>query len=412
MLTLPNKLFAILKPIPLARRSDVSRRAAILSFGARFADELLSGLPDVLMPTIRTQLGLSLTQVSLLGLTLNYVATGVELVNGLLIDMWQRRWLMAWGAAGIALAIITMGLAPTFIMLLLGYAIYGLASGPLAHTADVVLIEAYPDAPDCIYARATLVDTLGALLAPLLVSFAILAGVEWRMLLLLVGAAGLAYAVLIVRTTFPAPGRAEDGHQPGFWSDLRQNIRAVLVSRRVLSWLLFLFLFDIFEASAIFQTIWLYEDVGMSQALIGFYKAIELGVGVVSLLVLDRWLDRAGFRRVLLLASAGLLLLVPAWLLLPGIWSRFLIAIPLNFLAAVFWPIGRGQSLASVPGKAGTITAVSSLFGAIPLPLLFGLLAEAITLTAAMLWVSLGALLLLLLLVLMAPLTAEQNTQK
>jgi MFS family permease len=179
-----------------------------------------------------------------------------------------------------------------------------------------------------------------------------------------------------------------------------------------LSWLLFLFLFDIFEASAIFQTIWLYEDVGMSQALIGFYKAIELGVGVVSLLVLDRWLDRAGFRRVLLLASAGLLLLVPAWLLLPGIWSRFLIAIPLNFLAAVFWPIGRGQSLASVPGKAGTITAVSSLFGAIPLPLLFGLLAEAITLTAAMLWVSLGALLLLLLLVLMAPLTAEQNTQK
>ncbi len=412
MLTITNRLFAILKPIPLARRSDVSRRAAILSFGARFADELLSGLPDVLMPTIRAQLGLSLTQISLLGLTLNYVATGVELVNGLLIDMWQRRWLMAWGAAGIALAIITMGLAPTFIVLLLGYAIYGLASGPLAHTADVVLIEAYPDAPDRIYARATLVDTLGALLAPLLVSIAILAGVEWRMLLLLVGAAGLAYAVLIVRTSFPAPGRAEDPQQPGFWSDLRLNIRSVLVSRRALSWLLFLFFFDLFEASAIFQTIWLYEEVGMSQALIGVYKAMELSVGVFSLLVLDRWLSRAGFRRVLLVACAGLLLLVPAWLLLPGVWTRFLIAIPLNFLLAVFWPIGRGQSLASVPGKAGTITAVSSLFGAIPLPLLFGLLAEAISLTTAMLWVSLGALLLLMLIVLMAPLTTEQNPQE
>ncbi len=412
MLMLSNKLFTILKPLPLARRSDVSRRAAILSFGARFADELLSGLPDVLMPTIRSQLGLSLTQVSLLGLTLNYVAAGVELINGLLIDIWQRRWLMAWGAAGIALAIITIGLAPTFIVLLLGYAIYGLASGPLAHTADVVLIEAYPDAPDRIYARATLVDTLGALLAPLLVSIAILAGVEWRMLLLLVGAAGLAYAALIVRTSFPAPGRAEGQQQFGFWGDVRQNVRAVLVSPRALSWLLFLFLFDVFETSAIFQTIWLYEDAGMSQALIGVYKAIEFGVGVVSLLVLDRWLERAGFRRVLLIACAGLLLLAPAWLLAPGIWSRFVIGVPLNFLAAVVWPIGRGQSLASVPGRAGAITAVSSLFGAIPLPLLFGLLAEAITLTAAMLWVSVGALLLLTILVLVAPLAAEQNAQE
>jgi MFS transporter, FSR family, fosmidomycin resistance protein len=134
-----------LKSIPRAK--GVSNRLVGVSLSARFFDEVLSGLPNVLMPTIRAQLGLSYAQVSLLLLALNYVAVVIEPIAGLLIDIWQRRWLMVWGAVGIGIATAVMGLAPTFFLLLLGFAIYGLASGPLAHTADVVLVEAYPEQP-------------------------------------------------------------------------------------------------------------------------------------------------------------------------------------------------------------------------------------------------------------------------
>ena len=161
-------LYTLFKPIP--RKPETSRRAIVASLGGRFADELLSGMPGVLMPTFRATFGLSYAQISLLSLALNYVAVVVEPVSGVLIDLWSRRWLMAWGAFFTGLSILLMGLAPTFLLLLLAFACYGLGSGPLAHTADVLLVEAHPEAPDRIFARATLLDTLGALLSPLLIT--------------------------------------------------------------------------------------------------------------------------------------------------------------------------------------------------------------------------------------------------
>lgn len=385
------------KPAPIPRKEGVSKRAVLLAFGGRFTDELLSGLPDVLMPTIRAQFGLSYTQISILNLTLNYVAAVVEPAGGLLIDVWNRRHLLAWGAAGLGIAMLVMGFSSAFAGLLLGYAIYGLASGPLAHTADVVLVEAHPQAPGRIFARATILDTFGAMLAPLLVTWSAWQGVEWRYLLVGAGIYALIYAVLILRTRFPRPPGREGGPQKQATGKvLLDNLRTIITNRRALTWLLFLFVFGLLEVDAPFKTVWLAEQVGMSQALVGLYRALEMIIHMASLAYLDRWLRRANFRRILQTANIGLLILIPAWILLPGVLTRFVLAIPLQFLFAVYWPIGRGESLASVPGKAGAITAIYSLFGLLPLPLLFGLLAEVITLSRAMLWVNVIALLILL----------------
>lgn len=398
-----------LKIDSLPRADGVSDRVVLLSLAARFMDELLSGLPTVLMPTIRAQFGLSYTQVSLLGLALSYAAAIIEPINGLLIDLWKRPWLMAFGAAGIGLGTAVIGLAPTLAILLPGFAIYGLASGPLAHTADVVLVEAYPKAPDRIYTRATLLDTVGALLAPLSVTISIWMGLNWRWLLICLGLSSFVYAVLILRTRFPCRSESDErGHQ-GFGIALRENLRAVLSSKRAMTWLLYLLAFSVLEAPLQFTTIWLREQVGMSQALIGIYVAIEMGVSIVSLVYLDRWLARSSSRRILLTACLGLLILYPAWVVMPGIAMRFLLALPLGFLEAVLWPIGKAQSLASVPGRGGTVTAVQSLMGLIPIPLLFGLLAETVTLTTAMLWVLVGATISLILIVWFMPSNVDEE---
>lgn len=399
----------LFKPIP--RDPEASRRAVLAGLGGRFADELLSGMPDVLMPTFRATFGLSYAQISLLSLALNYVAVVVEPVSGLLIDLWSRRWLMAWGAFFTGLSILLMGLAPTFLLLLLAFACYGLGSGPLAHTADVVLVEAHPQAPDRIFARATVLDTLGALLSPLLVTGAIWLGLPWRWPLLAAGAGGLLYTLLLLNTRFPPPANGVS-EQESPWQEMRANLALVLRDRQMWRWLLFLLALDLLEAPHILSTVWLHEQVGMSQALVGVYRALEMAVILVSLLVLDHWLQRWPSRAILRLATAGLLVIVPLWLLLPGVGTRFLLAIPLNFLFAVLWPIGRAQSLASVPGRAGAVTALTSTFALVPLPLLFGLLAEAMTLTAAMLLVQTGALLLLGLLVWRMPETATGAGQR
>jgi MFS family permease len=391
-----------IKSIP--RREDVSDRVMVMSLAARFTDEILSGLPTVLMPTIRATLKLSYVQVSLLSLILNSVAAVVEPIAGLLIDIWKRPWLMAGGAAIIGIATAVMGAAPTFLILAVGFGIYGIGSGPLAQTADVVMVEAYPDAPSRIYARSTLIDTVGALLAPLLVSITIWLNLSWRWLMIGLGLSSLVYAILILRTRFPRPLNDDDEEEDlGTRQAMIKNLKAVLSNRNAKLWLLFLFVHEVTEAPFQFTAIWLREQVGMSQALIGIYVAVEMAVGIVSLLFLDRWLARSSQRRIIQTASLGVILLYPAWLFLPGIWTRFALALPLNFLLAVFWPVGKSQSLASIPGKGGALTAVHSMTGLVPVALFFGLLAEAITLTGAMLVVQVGAMAVMVVLAWLIP---------
>jgi MFS family permease len=400
----------IIKFDSLPRAKNVTDRLVAVLLSARFMDEVLSGLPEVLMPTMRAHFGLSYTQISLLSLALNYVAAIIEPINGLLIDLWKRPWLMAWGAAGIGLATMVMGAAPTFAILLLGFALYGLASGPLAHTADVVLVESYPEAPDRIYSRATILDTLGALISPLLVSLVFFLRLDWRWLMIGLGFSSLLYAVIILGTRFPS---AVNRHRPaelGWVRALRESLWAVLGNRQAWSWLLFMFVLAVLESPFHFTTVWLREQVGMSQALIGVYRVVEMAVSIVSLVFLERWLARMGYRRILLWTSFALLILYPIWLLTPGIWQRFLLSLPISFLFTFYWPIGKAQSLASVPGRGGTVTAIQSLLGLIPLPLFFGLLAEATSLTSAMFWVFTGGILFMLVVIVLMPQGAIEET--
>ncbi|HSG16334.1 MAG TPA: hypothetical protein VLE70_08430 [Anaerolineae bacterium] len=59
------------------------------------------------------------------------------------------------------------------------------------------------------------------------------------------------------------------------------------------------------------------------------------------------------------------------------------LAMPISSLLTIYWPFGRAQSLAAVPVRGGAVTVFQSLLGFIPLPLLFGLLAETIDLKRA-----------------------------
>jgi predicted MFS family arabinose efflux permease len=380
---------------PIPRAPGVSRRSATLGYLGRFTDELLYGSADVLMPTIRRELGLSYAQVALLPLALDYVAAVVEPAAGLLIDLWQRRWLLAWGAAMCGLSLVVMGVAPTFLIMAVGFGIYGLGSGPLAHTADAVIVDAHPEAPSRAFARGTTLDTIGALLAPLIVSGGLWLGVPWRWLLIGTGLLGALIAVAYATTSFPrsrggsAPN--EDDDEPRI-REVWTNLRAALGSREARHWLGVLLLYDAFQAIDVLQTVWLVDVVGLTQAQVGLYIAFELVVSLAGLAYLDRWLTRSAGRQVLLVSVGVLAVVFPAWLLVPGVWPRVLLSAPLNFADSAIWPVAKSGSLTSVPGRPGTVGALHSVTNLLPLGAVVGLLAEVFTLTWAMLLVGAPAL--------------------
>ncbi len=369
----------------IPRAEGVTDQQAALSFGGRFFDELLGSLPDLFMPVIQRQLGLSLTQVSALPQLLFYVAAFVEPITASLADIWRRHRLMAWGAAGMAVALILLGVAPAFWALALAYILFGVTSGPLAHTGDVAVVEAYPNAPDQAFARSTIFDTIGGMLGPLLAALILGAGLPWQWTLYLVAGIGFVYALLLLRIGLPLPKGKDGEEKRGTLATIRDNVRTVLSHSAARRWLLFLFFFDLLETPFLLQTIWLRNDVGFSQSLIAIYVAAEMGVSLVSLLTLDWLRRRFSSRQILAAAIVGVAILVPLWILIPGIWTKFALMIPMDFFFVFFWPLAKGESLASVPGRAGAITALQSLFGLLPIPLLFGALADAVGLPQAML---------------------------
>ncbi len=373
----------MLRPSPIPRAPGVSRRLVGVGLAARFFDELLSGLPDVLMPTIREALGLSYAEVGLLRFAMDMVATVVEPVNGLLLDVWPRRIIMSFGAFGIGAALLVMGFATGLPPLLVGYGLYGLGTGPLAHTGDVLLVEAHPQAPERIFVRANVLDTIGALLAPLLVVATTSARLGWRAPLIGCGVLGLAYGAWIAGTRFPRRVPSAGEAEERLATTLRRHLREVLADRAARRWLAILLALSVSDAAYVFLTVWLADAGGMTQAQVGAYAAMSMTVTLGAIVVLDRVLTHIDGRKVLLFACLGLLALYPAWLQAPTIAWRFALGVPVAFLAALPWPLARSRALAALPGRAGTVTAIQGVYGIMPIALLMGWAGERYGLTTA-----------------------------
>jgi MFS family permease len=349
----------------------------------------LSGAWTVLTPTFRRVFRLSLVQIGLLTQVLNWVALIVEPVTATMIDLQSRRRLMGLGALALGASLLAMAAAPSFGWLLVGFAAYGLGSGPLCLTADVLVVESFPDAPERAYARATLFDTSGALLGPALIAAAAAANLSWRLVLAALAAGALVYGLGALATPFSPPPRPRDEHERLLASGLA-GIRAAVTNRAVRRALVVLFCFDLFEAGFVLKYIWLHDDVGLSVSLVALWAAAEQVVDLVALALLDRWLTTRSPAVLFRLAAGALIALPAAWVLAPGVAGRIAIGVPLAFAHTLIWPLAKSQSLTVDPELAGATQAVTALFPIVPLALLEGVFAEragigpALAVTAAL----------------------------
>ncbi len=391
----------------LRRRDDLDDRATVLTLFARFTDELTSGLLLVLMPSLQARVGLTVVQVGWLWQVLFSVAGVVEPISGAAVDVVRRRPLLVWGAFGWGAALLLAAGAPTFGWLVAAFALIGVASGPLANTADIVLVEAHPQDVERIAGRSTLLDTTGALLAPAAVSVAAWQGVDHRVLLVTAGVATCGYAALLAGSVFPPPASRPDGVTP--LTRIRDNVRSVVRDQTARLWLAALLVQEVLGLSELFEPVWLRDDVGASQATVGVHVAIGMSATLLALLTLDRMLTRVDAVPILVASCVGTAVLYPAWLLAPGVGWRLVLVGPRNAAMAPLWPILRARSLAAVPDAGGVTTSLFSLVGLVPLQVAFGWSADRFGFTPTMLAVQLTAVAVLVALVTRLPRTGTNR---
>lgn len=375
----------------IRRRDGVTDRAVVLALFGRFVDELASGVPLVLMPTLRARLGLSVAQVGWCLQALYAVAAVVEPVAAAGIDVFRRRPLLVWGALGWAVSLLLVAGAPSFGWLVLAFAVAGAASGPLAQTTDVLLVEMHPDGEERIGARQTLLDTVGALLAPGAVAVVAWAGGEPWIALVGSGTAILLYAALLAATPMPDPAdlaahRAADAVEPlrRTVRQVRANLGAVLSDREARIWLLAMLGDALVEIPALFEPVWLGGEVGASQSLVAVHAAVEMAASLIGLAWLDRWIQRHDARTILTVACLADLAIYPAWLLVPGTAAKIVLVVPLALAIAPVWPLVRARALKAVPNRGGMVLAITSLYGLLPLAAGFGWVSARVGLAPSM----------------------------
>lgn len=376
----------------MTREGALGRRARRLALTGRFTDEVGSGTFDVLGPTFIRVFGIDVVGLALLNQILFWVALIVEPVTSLLIDVRSRRVLLVWGSTAVAAALLSMGTAAGYSALLLGFVLYGMGSGPLAHTADVLLVEGSDEA-ERTFTKATVLDTLGALIAPALVAGAAALELSWRIPLVVAAAVAGVYAGTAALTPFAAPPVA-----PGrrILAEVRGNLGAVAASAPARRWLAFALVFELIEAERVLRYVWLSDVVGLGQAGAALYAVGEHVVGLLALIVLERRQRAGSVHLPAVCAAMGVL--YAGWLLAPGAVGKVAVGVPLAAVTAWIWPVSRARTLQSVPGRAGAVSALTTLTGLVPGALIVGLLAGVLGLTAAFAMVVLPATLVLVLL--------------
>lgn len=381
----------------LERRPDVDDRPVVLAMFGRFTDEVLHGALSALTPVFKTQLGLSLAQIGALDQVLRYVAVVVEPAAAAAMDVYHRNRILAWGAIWLGISVLIAALGNGYWALFVAFAAYGAGSGPLASTSDVVITDAHPNDAERAFARATTIDTTGALLSPLVIAGVLWLHINWRIPLALAGVGAIAYGVALARTSFPNHGSQEHADVHVIRRLLR-NIRSVLSNKTARIWLAITAFEGLSEIPLVFQGVWMHDHAGLALPLVGLFIAATQAGGLIGLLLLDRLLARRDWRVLMTTALGSILVLYPAWLYVPTVGAKFATGVVLSIAWAIPWPILRSRMLVSAPERGGAATAIASLLDALPFSLLFGIVAGWVGLTTSMLvvtMVSIGAMLAL-----------------
>jgi len=387
-----------LRETPIPPRPFGRGPAGILVFLlVEYFDELVFTIVGVAMPFLRDDLGLDYVQIGiLLGLPA-ILAAVLEPPLLLLGDTPLRGRLIRGGGLLLGFAFALIGGAQSFPVLLLAMTLSYPASGAFVGLSQATMIERHPAREGEMMARWTAAGTLGSLSGPLLFASMLALGLTWRSTFLLCGAACLGLALLVrsPRPSDPAPLAWRT-----LTDDLRSNLQATIRLRQLWRWLLLLPLADLmldvfFGYIALFLT----DVIGLPPAIAAVAVTIWLLGFLAGQFLLVRRLSRLEVRRVIRWTAAGTVIVYVVWLAAPlGTPVRLALMLLLGLLAAPWYPLLQAGAFAAAPGRAATVSALTSVTGTLGgvLAVLAGAAAASFGLTAGLALLLLGPVALLI----------------
>ncbi len=345
--------------------------------GVEFINEWFSNLLAAVLPAVRSAFGLNYVQVSFLFTLLEGTDVLSDGIFGVIGDVWSRRVLITSGTIAAGIGLVLMGVAPGYLVLMLGVILHGFAGGPFVGLSQASLVDTAPGKHAEMMAWWTLVGDVGFLLTPLMVAMAYAFGVDWRALFLAGGGLFLAYALFLAGVRIPRQGGGEE--EESGMATVSSNlaaIRAAALDPGLLRWALILPLLDM-PLNA-FVVLYFHDVVGFNNALASSTLIIIIVSSLVGRVILP-WVLR--FVRGVLLLRLSLWIGVVSFalfLLAPFVVVKLVMLALFSVVEADWYPLAKGQAYAAQPTKSGVVLSVTSLLSPITslLPLLVGVIAS------------------------------------
>jgi predicted MFS family arabinose efflux permease len=367
------------------------RLAALLAvpftlLSIEFFDELVSGIPVVLLPLVREGLHLSYQQVGLL-LSAGPLSSALfEPALLLLSDRWSKRWLLRGGLFALATGFMLAAAAPNFLVLLLADVLSFPAGGVVLDMAQAALIERAGSGAERAMTRWTILGGLGDLASPLAVAGLLALGLGWRQSYGAAAAIWLLALLLIWPQRFAkskqssasqpsdAPAEAADQPPTGLLAGLREALGDPLLLRWAIAEKLCTMVDEIFLALC---ALYLRDVRHASAPLISLVLAVGMGGSLLGLVALDRLIGRVEGARLLPWLALLTLIGVVGFLFAPTLWLAAVSLLLFDISAAGWYPITKAAAYRRLPGRTGTVQAVIALGKPfeIVLPAMVGLIA-------------------------------------
>ncbi|GAB4420354.1 MAG: hypothetical protein Kow002_08670 [Anaerolineales bacterium] len=360
-------------------------------------DELVFGVGEAAWPLIRTDLGLTYAQIGLALSLPKLIAALIEPFVGILGDIWRRRTLILGGGIFFSLALLLIGQADAFPVLLFGWALINPSSGAFVSLSQASLMDSAPDRHDQNMARWAFAGSLGVVAGPLLLGGIVFLGGTWRLVFISLGLLAV-LTLLGARQILPRDARLP---WPGFdqlWCGLKDAFSA-LRRGEVVRWLVLLefsdFMLDILYG---YLALYFVDVVGLTPANAAFAIGIWTVVGLLGdflLIPLLEHVDGLAYLRVSVLAE---LFIFPAFLLISNLYLKLIFLGLMGLFNAGWYAILKGRLYSSMPGRSGSVMALNQVGGLLGsfLPFFIGLAAQHFGLANAM-WLLLAGPLALLL---------------
>lgn len=348
--------------------SNILKGAASLTFLfmlIEFFDELNYGVGNAALPAIRTDLGISYVQVGLLLGLPGIINTFIEPLLMLLGDTRFRKTIMLGGGLAIALSLAAIASTRSFPLMLAAMVIGFPASGAFVTLSQATLMDLNPGREPQMMARWTVAGSLANLIGPLILAGGFAIGFGWRwayfgmaiICLMLVGMTWLRQIPSHQQTGITPPSKpAGTNLLYGLWDAVRNP--------RLMRWMVLLQFSDLLlDVLTGYMALYYTDVIGLTVAQASLMVSVLMLAGLISNIILIPLLEKYNGRKLVRLSAGVSGILYTAWLLSPWLWAKIGLIILIKLTTLGWYEVLQGEAFASVPGRSGTVMAISSVIG-------------------------------------------------